>query len=179
MSAGRAHETPAIAKRPEVDSFVALTAPQRAHVYAVLLRCLSSPDAALEVLGESALEVLSDRSRSNADPRRAWLLAAARRVFDRCPPEALGPPALDASPLQGDLWPDDSDALREAIDASLAELPSFTRAAVVLNAGGLDDAEIASCSGLEVSRVRRAVHAGRCALTRSVDRRLNRGVGHR
>ncbi len=177
MSAGTSHEPLASAKHTDVDDFVALAASQRAHVYAVLLRCLSSPDAALEVLGESALEVLSDGSRSNSDPRRAWLLAAARRVFGNVPWETLGLPVLDTSPLQGGLWPDDSDALREAIDASLAELPAIARAAVVFNAGGLDDREIGGASGLEASQVRRIVHAGRCALTRAVDRRLNGGGG--
>ena len=167
-------ELRAKAQRGDAEAFAGLIAPHAAFIFAVVRRCLLSEAAALEVLEASALDLFAERDQWTEGLDREWLRRAARRAFSRAPPGTAAAPELAAAPLAGRDWPEDSEALRPALEASLRELPAGARTAVVLrDAGGLEDGEIAAASGLEALAARRLVHTGRCALTRAIDRSLS------
>lgn len=168
------------AQRGELPAFNSLVLRYQDAVYSLVLRMLSSAEAAEDVTQEAFVSAWRHINTFRGGSFRSWLFTiAANRARDelrkgvRRPTTSLDaarddPDRADLDPADGDPGPEgeaEQAELRAALEAALAELPPDWREVVVMSdIHGLDYAEIAQATGVALGTVKSRLSRARARL---------------
>ncbi|MEI7924590.1 MAG: sigma-70 family RNA polymerase sigma factor [Chloroflexota bacterium] len=168
------------AQRGELPAFNAIVLRHQDAVYSLVLRMLSSAEAAEDVTQEAFVSAWRHIDSFRGGSFRSWLFTiAANRARDelrkgvRRPTTSLDaarddPDRADLDPVDGDPSPEaqaEQGELRTALEAALGELPPDWREVVVMSdIHGLDYAEIAQATGVALGTVKSRLSRARARL---------------
>jgi len=168
------------AQRGELPAFNSIVLRYQDAVYSLVLRMLSSPQAAEDVTQEAFVSAWRHINTFRGGSFRSWLFTiAANRARDelrkgvRRPTTSLDaarddPDRADLDPVDGGPTPEaaaEQGELRGALEAALQELPPDWREVVVMSdVHGLDYAEIAQATGVALGTVKSRLSRARARL---------------
>lgn len=168
------------AQRGDLPAFNSIVLRYQDAVYSLVLRMLSSAEAAEDVTQEAFVSAWRHINTFRGGSFRSWLFTiAANRARDelrrgvRRPTTSLdaardNPDRADLDPVDDDPGPEraaEQSELRAALEEALAELPPDWREVVVLSdIHGLDYAEIAQATGVALGTVKSRLSRARARL---------------
>lgn len=168
------------AQRGDLPAFNSIVLRYQDAVYSLVLRMLSSAEAAEDVTQEAFVSAWRHINTFRGGSFRSWLFTiAANRARDelrrgvRRPTTSLdaardNPDRADLDPVDDGPGPEraaEQSELRAALEGALAELPPDWREVVVLSdIHGLDYAEIAQATGVALGTVKSRLSRARARL---------------